>query len=260
MDQRHDLLNDAQVRNMKEYNQKFVNRRIVNPERHRYLPYIVLVIDNFADLRADYEREVDSLISRLAELGRPVGIHIVISTQRPSTDFVTGNIKANFPSRITFRLSSGSDSRTMLDNNGAKQLKGQGDMLFYSGSEILHLQGAFVATNEIKKLSDFIGNQRGYPSAMLLPEYESDIRLPLEFDANEVDPFFEEAARLVVLHQQGTTSLIQRKLKLGYNRSGRIIDQLEAAGIVGPFEGSKAREVLYADEYSLERRLEDLKK
>ncbi len=261
MDQRYDLLKDAQVRNLKEYNQKFVNRKIPNPEIHRYLPFIVLVIDEFADLMMTAGKEVEMPIARIAQLARAVGIHLVIATQRPSVNIITGTIKANFPSRLAFRVLSKIDSRTILDCGGADQLIGRGDMLLSTGSDLIRLQCAFVDTHEVERISDFIGNQRGYPSAMLLPEYvgegESSTK---EFDPDNRDPMFEEAARLIVIHQQGSTSLIQRKLKLGYNRAGRIIDQLEAAGIVGPFEGSKARDVLYSDEYSLERHLEALAK
>lgn len=260
MDQRYDLLKDAQVRNLKEYNAKFVNRKISNPEKHRYLPFIVLVIDEFADLMMTAGKEVEMPIARIAQLARAVGIHLVIATQRPSVNIITGTIKANFPSRLAFRVLSKIDSRTILDAGGADQLIGRGDMLFSTGSDLIRLQCAFVDTPEVEKISDFIGAQRGYPSAYELPEYvgEGESSGTKEFDPDDRDPMFEEAARLIVMHQQGSTSLIQRKLKLGYNRAGRIIDQLEAAGIVGPFEGSKAREVLYPDEYSLLQYLETL--
>ena len=262
MDQRYDLLKDAQVRNLKEYNQKYVNRKISNPEIHRYLPFIVLVIDEFADLMMTAGKEVEVPIARIAQLARAVGIHLVIATQRPSVNIITGTIKANFPSRLAFRVLSKIDSRTILDSGGADQLIGRGDMLMSTGSDLIRLQCAFVDTHEVERISDFIGNQRGYPSAMLLPEYlgEGEVSSAKEYDPDNRDAMFEEAARLIVLHQQGSTSLIQRKMKLGYNRAGRIIDQLEAAGIVGPFEGSKARDVLYPDEYSLERHLETLQK
>jgi S-DNA-T family DNA segregation ATPase FtsK/SpoIIIE len=262
MDQRYDLLKDAQVRNLKEYNEKFVHRKISDPEKHRYLPFIVLVIDEFADLMMTAGKEVEVPIARIAQLARAVGIHLVIATQRPSVNIITGTIKANFPSRLAFRVLSKIDSRTILDSGGADQLIGRGDMLLSTGSDLIRLQCAFVDTHEVERISDFIGNQRGYPSAMLLPEYvgEGETSSAKEFDPDNRDPMFEEAARLIVLHQQGSTSLIQRKMKLGYNRAGRIIDQLEAAGIVGPFEGSKARDVLYPDEYSLERHLETLQK
>jgi S-DNA-T family DNA segregation ATPase FtsK/SpoIIIE len=262
MDQRYDLLKDAQVRNLKEYNAKFINRKIADPEKHRYLPFIVLVIDEFADLMMTAGKEVEQPIARIAQLARAVGIHLVIATQRPSVNIITGTIKANFPSRLAFRVLSKIDSRTILDAGGADQLIGRGDMLFSTGSDLIRLQCAFVDTPEVERISDFIGNQRGYPTAMLLPEYvgEGESSSSKEFDANDRDPMFEEAARLIVMHQQGSTSLIQRKLKLGYNRAGRIIDQLEGAGIVGPFEGSKAREVLYPDEYSLMQYLDTLSK
>ncbi|HTD39068.1 MAG TPA: DNA translocase FtsK 4TM domain-containing protein [Mucilaginibacter sp.] len=262
MDQRYDLLKDAGVRNLKEYNQKFINRKISDPEKHRYLPFIVLVVDEFADLMMTAGKEVEMPIARLAQLARAVGIHLVIATQRPSVNIITGTIKANFPSRLAFRVLSKIDSRTILDAGGADQLIGRGDMLLSTGSDLIRLQCAFVDTPEVEKISDFIGNQRGYPTALLLPEYvgEGEASSSKEFDPDDRDPMFDEAARLIVMHQQGSTSLIQRKLKLGYNRAGRIIDQLEAAGIVGPFEGSKARDVLFSDEYSLERHLESLSK
>jgi len=262
MDQRYDLLKDAQVRNLKEYNQKFINRKISDPEKHRYLPFIVLVIDEFADLMMTAGKEVEVPIARIAQLARAVGIHLVIATQRPSVNIITGTIKANFPSRLAFRVLSKIDSRTILDAGGADQLIGRGDMLLSTGSDLIRLQCAFVDTPEVEKISDFIGNQRGYATAFELPEYvgEGETSSGKEFNPEDRDPMFEEAARLVVMHQQGSTSLIQRKLKLGYNRAGRIIDQLQDAGIVGPFEGSKAREVLYSDEYSLEKHLENLQK
>ena len=262
MDARYDLLKNAQVRNLKEYNAKFVNRRLNPEEGHRFLPFIVLVVDEFADLMMTAGKEVETPIARLAQLARAVGIHLVIATQRPSVNIITGTIKANFPARLAFRVLSKVDSRTILDSGGADQLIGRGDMLLATGSDLIRIQCAFVDTPEVEEVSDFIGNQRGYPSAMLLPEYvgeESDGGID-DFDLADRDPMFEDAARLVVLHQQGSTSLIQRKLKLGYNRAGRIIDQLEAAGVVGPFEGSKAREVLFPDEYSLEQFLDGLKK
>ncbi len=262
MDARYDLLKNGQVRNLKEYNVKFVNRRLNPEEGHRYLPFIVLIIDEFADLMMTAGKEVETPIARLAQLARAVGIHLVIATQRPSVNIITGTIKANFPARLAFRVLSKVDSRTILDSGGADQLIGRGDMLLATGSDLIRIQCAFVDTPEVEEISDFIGNQRGYPSALLLPEYvgedgEGGIE---NFDMRDRDSMFEDAARLVVLHQQGSTSLIQRKLKLGYNRAGRIIDQLEAAGIVGPFEGSKAREVLFPDEYSLEQFLDGLKK
>jgi S-DNA-T family DNA segregation ATPase FtsK/SpoIIIE len=262
MDQRYDLLKDAQVRNLKEYNAKFVNRKL-NPENgHHFMPFIVLVVDEFADLMMTAGKEVEMPIARLAQLARAVGIHLVIATQRPSVNIITGTIKANFPARLAFRVLSKIDSRTILDAGGADQLIGRGDMLLATGSDLIRLQCAFVDTPEVEKISNWIGNQKGYPTAMLLPEYvgEGEANSPKEFNPDDRDPLFEDAARLIVLHQQGSTSLIQRKMKLGYNRAGRIIDQLEAAGIVGPFEGSKARDVLYPDEYSLERHLETMQK
>ncbi|MVZ66700.1 DNA translocase FtsK [Sphingobacterium sp. DK4209] len=263
MDQRYDLLKNAQVRNLKEYNVKFINRRLNPEEGHRFLPFIVLVIDEFADLMMTAGKEVETPIARLAQLARAVGIHLVIATQRPSVNIITGTIKANFPARLAFRVLSKIDSRTILDSGGADQLIGRGDMLLATGSDLIRIQCAFVDTPEVDDVSEFIGSQRGYPSAHYLPEYidpngDSD-GIP-DFDPSDRDQLFEEAARLIVMHQQGSTSLIQRKLKLGYNRAGRIIDQLEAAGIVGPFEGSKAREVLYPDDYSLEQFLETLRK
>lgn len=263
MDQRYDLLKNAQVRNLKEYNAKFVNRRLNPEEGHRFLPFIVLVVDEFADLMMTAGKEVETPIARLAQLARAVGIHLVIATQRPSVNIITGTIKANFPARLAFRVQSKIDSRTILDTGGADQLIGRGDMLLASGSDLTRIQCAFVDTPEVDKISEFIGSQRGYPSAFLLPEYvdeNGEGSGSMDFDLSDRDQLFEEAARLIVMHQQGSTSLIQRKLKLGYNRAGRIIDQLEAAGIVGPFEGSKAREVLYPDEYSLEQYLETLRK
>ncbi|WP_437921900.1 DNA translocase FtsK 4TM domain-containing protein [Sphingobacterium sp. LRF_L2] len=262
MDQRYDLLKNGQVRNLKEYNAKFVNRRLNPEEGHRFLPFIVLVVDEFADLMMTAGKEVETPIARLAQLARAVGIHLVIATQRPSVNIITGTIKANFPARLAFRVLSKVDSRTILDTGGADQLIGRGDMLLATGSDLTRIQCAFVDTPEVDRISEFIGSQRGYPSAFLLPEYvdeNGEGSGGIEFDLEDRDQLFEDAARLIVMHQQGSTSLIQRKLKLGYNRAGRIIDQLEAAGIVGPFEGSKAREVLYPDEYSLEQYLETLR-
>lgn len=260
MDQRYDLLKDAQVRNLKEYNTKFINRRL-NPENgHKYLPYIVLIVDEFADLMMTAGKEVETPIARLAQLARAVGIHLVIATQRPSVNIITGTIKANFPARLAFRVLSKVDSRTILDSGGADQLIGRGDMLLATGSDLIRLQCAFVDTPEVDKVSEFIGSQRAYPTAHLLPEYvdENAESNSGAIDLDDRDSMFDQAARLIVSHQQGSTSLIQRRLKLGYNRAGRIIDQLEAAGIVGPFEGSKAREVLIPDEYALEKHLESL--
>ncbi len=261
MDQRYDLLKNGQVRNLKEYNQKFVNRRLNPEEGHRYLPFLVVIIDEFADLMMTAGKEIETPIARLAQLARAVGIHLIIATQRPSVNIITGTIKANFPARLAFRVLSKIDSRTILDFGGADQLIGRGDMLLSTGSDLIRLQCAFVDTPEVERISEFIGAQRGYASAWVLPEYidENSDGGSKDFDPGDRDPLFEEAARLIVMHQQGSTSLIQRKLKLGYNRAGRIIDQLEAAGVVGQFEGSKAREVLLPDDYALEQFLENLK-
>ncbi|MBK7028567.1 MAG: DNA translocase FtsK 4TM domain-containing protein [Bacteroidales bacterium] len=260
MDQRYDLLKDAQVRNIKEYNIKYIARKL-NPEQgHRFLPYIVVVIDEFADLILTAGKEVEHPITRLAQLARAIGIHLVIATQRPSVNIITGTIKANFPARIAFRVISKIDSRTILDTGGADQLIGRGDLLMSQGGDIIRLQCAFIDTHEIERITEFIGSQRGYPSAYALPEFNEEDTVPMEdMDPNERDELFEEAAYLIVASQQGSTSLIQRKLKLGYNRAGRIIDQLEAAGIVGPFEGSKAREVRIATEFALEQYLKDIR-
>ncbi len=258
MDERYDLLQMAHVRNIKEYNKKFISRRL-NPEKgHRYMPFIVVVIDEFADLIMTAGRSIETPISRLAQLARAIGIHLVIATQRPTTNIITGVIKANFPARVAFRVSSGIDSRTILDGPGADQLIGRGDMLFMSGNEPVRIQCAFIDTPEIDDLTEFIGEQKGYSGAMELKGVdENSSELP-EVDMKKRDDLFEEAARLVVLHQQGSTSLIQRKLALGYNRAGRIVDQLEAAGILGPSEGSKARQVLPKDDFSLEQILNEL--
>ena len=259
MDNRYELLKDAQVRNIKEYNVKFINRKL-NPEHgHRYLPYLVLIVDEFADLIMTAGKEIEGPITRLAQLARAVGIHLIIATQRPSVNIITGTIKANFPARIAYRVISKIDSRTILDTGGADQLIGRGDMLLSTGSDLVRLQCAFVDTPEVDRITDYIGSQRAYPNAFHLPEYlDEEIDGPEDFDPNDRDELFEDAARIIVQTQQGSTSLLQRKLKLGYNRAGRIIDQLEAAGIVGPFEGSKAREVKITDELSLEQFLKDL--
>lgn len=257
MDDRYELLKDAQVRNIKEYNEKFIDRKL-NPEKgHRYMPYIVVLIDEFADLIMTAGKEVEHPIARLAQLARAIGIHLIVATQRPSVNVITGMIKANFPARIAFRVLSKIDSRTILDNSGADQLIGKGDMLVSTGSEMIRLQCGFVDTPEVEAICDFIGNQRAYPEALLLPEFEDenaggDSGLD---DIEELDANFVEAARVVVIHQQGSASLLQRKLKLGYNRAGRIVDQLEAHNIIGPFKGSKAREVLFSDEIALEEYL-----
>ncbi len=259
MDERYNLLKEAHVRNIKEYNGKFIARRL-NPEKgHRFLPYIVVIIDEFADLIMTAGREIETPLARLAQLARAIGIHLVIATQRPTTNIITGVIKANFPSRIAFRVTSMMDSRTILDTPGANQLIGRGDMLITAGNEMIRLQCAFIDTPEIDRITEFIGSQKGYPSAHYLPEYVGENGTgPADVDLKKRDDMFDEAARLVVQHQQGSTSLIQRKFSIGYNRAGRIVDQLEAAGIVGPFEGSKARQVLIQDEYSLEQLLRDM--
>ncbi|MEQ9424996.1 MAG: DNA translocase FtsK 4TM domain-containing protein [Cyclobacteriaceae bacterium] len=260
MDNRYDLLKDAACRNIKEYNEKFIKRKLNPNQGHRFLPYIVLVIDELADLMMTAGKEVEAPIARLAQLARAIGIHLVIATQRPSVNVITGVIKANFPARLSFRVTSKIDSRTILDTGGAEQLVGMGDMLLSSGSDVIRLQCAFIDTPEVDKLCEYVGAQRGYDSAYQLPEFsgDDDNSSVGEVDLSERDALFDEAARLIVSHQQGSTSLIQRKMKLGYNRAGRLIDQLEAAGIVGAFEGSKAREVLVQDEYSLEQLLNSL--
>ncbi|MDN3723729.1 DNA translocase FtsK 4TM domain-containing protein [Aequorivita sp. SDUM287046] len=245
MDTRYDLLKDAMVRNIKEYNIKFKNRKLNPNEGHRYLPYIVLVIDEFADLIMTAGKEVETPIARLAQLARAIGIHLIVATQRPSVNVITGIIKANFPARIAFRVTSKIDSRTILDNSGADQLIGRGDMLYTQGNELTRIQCAFVDTPEVADITEFIGSQKAYPDAYLLPEYVGEEGgTNLDINIEERDAMFREAAEVLVIAQQGSASLLQRKLKLGYNRAGRIIDQLEAAGIVGPFEGSKARQVL----------------
>ncbi|MCG8476665.1 MAG: DNA translocase FtsK [Cytophagales bacterium] len=260
MDNRYDMLKEAGCRKLSEYNAKFKARRL-NPEKgHKFLPYIVVVIDELADLMMTAGREVEAPIARLAQLARAVGIHMVVATQRPSVNVITGLIKANFPARVSFRVTSKIDSRTILDAGGAEQLIGRGDMLLSDGSEMIRLQCAFVDTPEIEEICHFIGEQQAYASAYLLPEYVGEENeAARDVDLSKRDVLFEEAARVIVSHQQGSTSLLQRKLKLGYNRAGRIIDQLEAAGVVGPFEGSKAREVLVPDDYALEQMLENLK-
>ncbi|MGB5943913.1 MAG: DNA translocase FtsK [Leeuwenhoekiella sp.] len=248
MDQRYDLLKDAMVRNIKEYNAKFKARKLNPNDGHKFLPYIVLVVDEFADLIMTAGKEVEAPIARLAQLARAIGIHLIIATQRPSVNVITGIIKANFPARIAFRVTSKIDSRTILDGPGADQLIGRGDMLFTQGNEIIRVQCAFVDTPEVEKITDFIGGQRAYPDAHLLPEYVGEEGgTSLDIDESDRDALFREAAEVIVIAQQGSASLLQRKLKLGYNRAGRIVDQLEAAGIVGPFEGSKARQVLVND-------------
>ena len=258
MDNRYELLKNAQVRNIKEYNAKFKARQLNPNEGHRFLPYIVLVVDEFADLIMTAGKEVELPIARLAQLARAIGIHLIIATQRPSTNVITGIIKANFPTRVAFKVSSKIDSKIILVGSGAEQLIGWGDMLYSKGNEPVRIQCAFVDTPEIKHITDFIGAQRAYPDAYLLPEYvgAEGESMDLDFDPSERDPMFREAAEVVVNAQQGSASLLQRKLKLGYNRAGRLIDQLEHAGVVGPFEGSKARQVLVQDIVALDRLLE----
>lgn len=259
MDNRYDLLKSAACRNLKEYNKKFTERKLNPNKGHRFLPYIVLVIDELADLMMTAGKEVETPIARLAQLARAIGIHLIVATQRPSVNVITGIIKANFPARLSFRVTSKIDSRTILDAGGADQLIGMGDMLLSMGSDMTRLQCAFVDTPEVEKICEYIGEQRGYDDAYLLPEYVGEGEAGIgEVDLSDRDALFADAARLIVMHQQGSTSLIQRKMKLGYNRAGRLIDQLEAAGIVGPFEGSKAREVLIPDEHSLEQLLSEI--
>jgi len=258
MDQRYDMLKLAMVRNIKEYNVKFKARKL-NPENgHKFLPYIVLVIDEFSDLIMTAGKEVETPIARLAQLARAIGIHLIVATQRPSVNVITGIIKANFPARIAFRVTSKIDSRTILDGSGADQLIGKGDMLYSGGNEMVRIQCAFVDTPEVERITDFIGSQRAYPDAYLLPEYIGEENgTGLDIDITERDKLFRDAALVIINAQQGSASLLQRKLKLGYNRAGRIIDQLEAAGIVGPFEGSKARQVLVQDEMALNTLLDN---
>lgn len=260
MDQRYDLLKEAQVKNIKEYNPKFMARRL-NPEKgHRYLPYIVLVIDEFADLIMTAGKEIEMPIARLAQLARAVGIHLIIATQRPSVNIITGIIKANFPARIAFRVTSKVDSRTILDTGGADQLIGRGDMLLSTGNDLVRLQCALVDTDEIDRIAEFIGHQKGYPETFLLPEYLDENSEPnKDVEPAQLDEKFEEAAKIIVNSQHGSTSLLQRKLQLGYNRAGRIMDQLEAAGVVGPGEGSKAREVMVRTEMELDALLEEFR-
>ncbi|CAI8175423.1 MAG: DNA translocase SpoIIIE [Polaribacter sp. SA4-10] len=261
MDNRYDLLKNAMVRNIKEYNIKFKARKLNPNEGHQFLPYIILVIDEFADLIMTAGKEVETPIARLAQLARAIGIHLIVATQRPSVNVITGIIKANFPARIAFRVTSKIDSRTILDAGGADQLIGRGDLLYTNGNEINRIQCAFVDTPEIEKITDFIGSQRAYAEAYLLPEYVDDESgVTIDMDISDRDKLFKDAAEIIVVAQQGSASLLQRKLKLGYNRAGRLIDQLEAAGIVGGFEGSKARKVLVTDLVALDQLLEDEKK
>ena len=260
MDTRYDLLKMAHVRNVREYNEKFINRRL-NPEKgHKFMPYIVVVIDEFGDLIMTAGKEVELPIARIAQLARAVGIHMIIATQRPTTNIITGTIKANFPARIAFRVSAMMDSRTILDRPGANRLIGKGDMLFLQGADPVRVQCAFIDTPEVEEITKYIARQQGYPTPFFLPEYVSeDSNSEVgDIDMGRLDPLFEDAARLVVIHQQGSTSLIQRKFAIGYNRAGRIMDQLEKAGIVGPTQGSKARDVLCIDDNDLEMRLNNL--
>ena len=260
MDARYDLLKMAHVRNIREYNEKFINRRL-NPEKgHKFMPYIVVVIDEFGDLIMTAGKEVELPIARIAQLARAVGIHMIIATQRPTTNIITGTIKANFPARIAFRVSAMMDSRTILDRPGANRLIGKGDMLFLQGADPVRVQCAFIDTPEVEEITKFIARQQGYPTPFFLPEYVSEDSGSEvgDIDMGRLDPLFEDAARLVVIHQQGSTSLIQRKFAIGYNRAGRIMDQLEKAGIVGPTQGSKARDVLCIDDNDLEMRLNNL--
>lgn len=259
MDNRYDLLKEAGARNIKEYNDKFIKRKLSPLKGHQYLPFIVLVIDEFADLIMTAGKEVEMPIARLAQLARAIGIHLIIATQRPSVNIITGTIKANFPARIGFKVSSKIDSRTILDTGGAEQLIGKGDMLISHNGEVTRLQCAFVDTPEVEKIVDFIGDQRGYPQAFLLPEYVDEKELEgKDFDLSDRDSLFEDAAKLIVQNQVGSTSLLQRRMKLGYNRAGRLMDQLEAAGIVGPNQGSKARDVLIKTEMDLQQHLDAL--
>jgi S-DNA-T family DNA segregation ATPase FtsK/SpoIIIE len=258
MDNRYEMLKNAMVRNIKEYNEKFKARKLNPNEGHQFLPYIILVIDEFADLIMTAGKEVETPIARLAQLARAIGIHLVIATQRPSVNVITGIIKANFPARIAFRVTSKIDSRTILDGSGADQLIGRGDMLFTQGNDLIRIQCAFVDTPEVEKITEFIGSQKAYPDAHLLPEYVGEESgTSLDVDVSERDQLFREAAEIIVIAQQGSASLLQRKLKLGYNRAGRLIDQLESAGIVGGFEGSKARRVLVPDLVALDKLLEE---
>jgi S-DNA-T family DNA segregation ATPase FtsK/SpoIIIE len=260
MDNRYKLLQEAMVRNIIEYNRKFLDRKL-NPENgHRFMPYIVVVIDEVADLMMTAGKEIEIPIARLAQLARAIGIHLILATQRPSVNVITGMIKANFPARIAFRVTSKIDSRTILDGNGADQLIGKGDMLYNGGNEMVRLQCPFVDTPEVEKICEFIGEQRAYPTAYILPEVQEDDHGGSggEFDSDTRDSLFEDAARIMVQNQVGSTSMIQRKLKIGYNRAGRLMDQLEDAGVVGPNLGSKPRQVLIPDEMALEDFLSNL--
>jgi len=260
MEDRYELLEKAGSRNLKEYNEKFIKRRLNPNKGHRYLPYIVVIIDEFSDFIMQAGKEVENPIARIAQKARAVGIHMIIATQRPTVNIITGTIKANFPARIAFKVFAAIDSRTILDAPGANQLVGRGDMLYTQGNDMIRIQCAFVDTPEVERISKFIGNQRGYATAHLLPEYSDEGNgKQSNADLSEIDPLFEDSARLIVAHQQGSTSLIQRKFSIGYNRAGRIMDQLQLAGIVGPIQGSKPREVYIQDEYRLENSLKQLK-
>jgi S-DNA-T family DNA segregation ATPase FtsK/SpoIIIE len=258
MDNRYEILKNAYCRNIVEYNKKFKERKLNPNDGHKFLPYIVLVVDEFADLIMTAGKEVETPIARLAQLARAIGIHLIIATQRPSVNVITGMIKANFPARVAFRVMTGIDSKTILDTGGANQLIGRGDMLYTQGNELIRIQCAFVDTPEVEKITEFIGSQKAYPEAYLLPEYVGeDGGTTLDNNISDRDKLFREAAEVLVIAQQGSASLLQRKLKLGYNRAGRLIDQLEAAGIVGPFEGSKARQVLVLDLTALDQLLKN---
>ena len=261
MDHRYDLLKKAKVRNIKEYNAKFKARQLNPANGHEFMPYIVVIIDEFGDLIMTAGKEVELPIARIAQLARAVGMHMVIATQRPTTNIITGTIKANFPARMAFKVMSQIDSRTILDQSGANQLVGKGDMLFLAGNTPVRVQCAFVDTPEVERINEFVASQQGYLSAFELPEpeQEGDEGAAADLDAGSLDPMFDEAARLIVVHQQGSTSLIQRKFAIGYNRAGRLMDQLERAGIVGPVRGSKPREVLVADEVELDAKLQGLR-
>ena len=265
MDNRYELLKNAQAKNIKEYNQKFIDRKL-NPERgHHFMPYIVLVIDEFADLIMTAGKEVELPLGRIAQLARAVGIHMIIATQRPSVNIITGVIKANFRARIAYKVASKVDSRTILDTGGAEQLIGRGDLLLSIGGDVIRLQSAFVDTPEVDKVIEFISNQTGFPHPFFLPEFHPDGEdggggKNKDFNLSELDDHFEEAAKLIVETQHGSTSMIQRRMKLGFNRAGRIMDQLESLGIVGPAEGSKPREVLYFSVEELDRCLTELRK
>ena len=258
MDHRYDLLKKARVRNIKEYNEKFINRELNPSNGHEFMPYIVIIIDEFGDLIMTAGKEVELPIARIAQLARAVGMHMIIATQRPTTNIITGTIKANFPARMAFKVSSGIDSKTILDRTGAQQLIGRGDMLFLSGNEPVRVQCAFVDTPEVERINEFIASQQGYISAFELPEVAEESNGEGEGcrdDSGQRDSMFEEVARYIVMNQAGSTSLIQRKFSIGYNRAGRLMDQLENAGIVGPARGAKPREVLIQDEFQLDQML-----